>query len=133
MGIQVTIEDDTQGEYAEIQFEDEGGETVGVSDVTVRFLERFSGVSCLLATNNSLSRVHLENLLSKASHTTFVHTLSCIHNDCPLKERGILQRNSENSMCITVSNAFGMGQSYIERVESTKMYRGMKLAVNDAI
>ncbi|CAG0905597.1 unnamed protein product, partial [Darwinula stevensoni] len=35
--------DGARGRVAEIQFEDEGGETVGVRPVTVRFLERFTG------------------------------------------------------------------------------------------
>ena len=64
MGNQVTIEDDVHGEFAEIQFQDEG-ETVGVSHTTLRFLERFTGhVSHLqlqlLGTDISPRRVHLE-------------------------------------------------------------------------
>ena len=35
--------EEMNGREIEIQFKDEGGETVGVSPVTHRFLERFSG------------------------------------------------------------------------------------------
>ena len=43
MGNRATIDDVVHGEIADIQFEDEGGESVGVENVTVRFLERFTG------------------------------------------------------------------------------------------
>ena len=64
---QGTNEKKVQGGFAEIQFEDEGGKTVGVGPVSVRFLERFSGhVSCLQFrfrdVDNSPRLVQLKNL-----------------------------------------------------------------------
>ena len=43
MGAKVGIHEVASGIPAEIQFEDEGAETVGIGPVTIRFLNRFTG------------------------------------------------------------------------------------------
>ncbi|CAG0900821.1 unnamed protein product, partial [Darwinula stevensoni] len=43
MANKVAIDDGAKGKEVVIRFEDEGGETVGIGPVTVRFLNRFTG------------------------------------------------------------------------------------------
>ena len=43
MANQVGNDNEVKGKEVAMQFEDEGGKTVGIGPVTVRFLDRFTG------------------------------------------------------------------------------------------